>query len=563
MAKREDRTLIQELLNRNYLKKQDLAKFQDIAAETLASDGITQTLLRYLKLDQQKMAEIISEAFDVPLLTEVNGVNIIDVEGLSKEDFLKRFRTIPIILENNELTVAIVDPPYRGVIELLERQAHKKVVPVVMTVADFQRLYKESIKTSPRSTPVQIDFEKLDVAKRGEQWAANAETSGTLPPANKVLDRLLQTAIETNVSDIHLEAKKDGYVNVRYRLDDVLQRVVTLPKKYTQTLPTMIKQSASSATFDKRGLQEGQNIFSVNGRKIQTRINSILTSYGEKITIRIVTKNLHIYNLEELALNLHDYQQFRQLLAFPNAVILFVGPGGCGKTTTMYAALDDLNMRSMNISTIENPIECEIPGLNQTSSSHLRKNTSTEAIRALFHQDVDILAIGETRDSEEAELLIEAGLTGMSAFTTLQAANAIRALYRLRNLGVRTEEMALVIRGIVAQRFVRKVCPHCQEEYRPDLETLTQAGLSHLRENFAFKHGKGCQYCFGTGYLHRVPLFEILVVDDVLSTVIHNNESYGEIKTVAQKHGFTSMRHDGLRKALAGITTLEEVIRVT
>lgn len=563
MAKREDKTLVQELLNRNYLKRQDLAKFQNIASETLASDGITQTLLNYLKLDEQKMAEIISETFNVPLLSEVNGVNIIEVEGLSKEDFLKRYRMIPIILEKNELTVAIVDPPYQGIMELLERQTNKRVVPVIMKISDFQRLYKNSVKEPPRTLPVQIDFEKIDVAKRGEMWAANAEASGTLPPANKVLERLLQTAIETSVSDLHLEAKKDGYLNVRFRLDDVLQRVVTLPKKYSNSIPTMIKQSATSATFDKRGLQEGQNVFTINGRKIQTRINSILTSYGEKITVRIVTKNLHIYNLEELGLNLHDYQQFRQLLSFPNAVVLFVGPGGCGKTTTMYAALDDLNMRSLNISTIENPIECEIEGLNQTSSAHLRKHSSTDAIRALFHQDVDILAIGETRDSEEAELLIEAGLTGMSAFTTLQASNAIRALYRLRNLGVNTEEMALVIRGIVAQRFVRKVCPYCQEEYRPDPDVLMQAGLSNLRENFRFKRGKGCQYCFGTGYLKRVPLFEILIIDDVLSTVIHNNESYGEIKTVAQKHGFTSMRYDGLRKALAGITTLEEVIRVT
>ena len=378
-----------------------------------------------------------------------------------------------------------------------------------------------------------------------------------------MLNKLLETAVNSKTSDIHLEIMKTGFLNVRFRLNGVLHRVVTLPQSYSKSLPGVIKQSSSTGSFDNKIMQEGHSVFEIQGQKINTRINTIITSYGEKIIIRILKKNLHILSLNQLRLSLHDIQRFKQLLTFPDAVILFVGPSGCGKTTTMYSALNEMNHNSLNISTVENPIECFIDGINQTSVDQMRKHSVTETIKALFHHDVDILSIGEIRGKEEAELLIEAGLTGMVACTTLQSSNAIKALYRLKNLGVKYDELALVLRGIIAQRFVRKICPHCSEEYVPDKETLERAGLLNLPGDFHLIRGKGCKACLGSGYLERVPLFEILLVNDRLSSLIHKGSSYGEIKLEAEKFGFTNMRYDGLRKALAGITTLDEVIRVT
>ncbi len=457
----------------------------------------------------------------------------------------------------------MTNPPYQNVIELIAKITKLNVVPVIIAASHYDRLAEMAKKETVSSKPSKIDFESIDVIKRGEKWANEAEASGVLPHASRILEKIIETAVNSDTSDIHFENDKAGYLNVRFRLHGVLQSVVTLPSLYVRSIPGVIKQSGSTSTFDNKAFQEGHAIFQVQGQKINTRINTIITSYGEKITIRILKKNLHIISVNELGLSIHDLHRFKQLLTAPDAIILFAGPSGCGKTTTLYSALNDMNKKSLNISTVENPIECIIDGINQTPIDLIRKNSISETIKALFHHDVDVLAIGEIRMKEEAELLIEAGLSGMVACTTIQSANAIKALFRLKNLGIKNDELALVLRGIVAQRFVRKICPHCMENYTPSKEILAKIGLLNLPEDIQLKRGKGCKECFGSGYLGRFPLFEILLINNTLSSLIHRGSSYEEIKTEAEKYGFTTLRYDGLRKALAGITTLEEVLRVS
>ena len=563
MANLEDQILVKELLQQNLVTKENILKIENMAKETIAAEGITKTLLKFLAIDEAKISKIISDHFNIPLLTEINDLTCVEVPGLSKNDLIMKFRIVPIISDKNEVTIAIVDPPYQKIIDLIKKVTNRHVLPVVLKLSDFNELINKSDKKQEITKPIKIDFELIDVEKRGENWAYESETSGILPPANKVLEKLLETALNSKTSDIHFEIVKKGFLKVRFRLQGVLHRVVTLPQIYSQTIPGVIKQSSSVDSFDKKVLQEGHRVFNIQGQKINTRINTIITSYGEKITIRILKKNLHIMSIDQLGLSVHDFQRFKELLIYTDAIILFVGPSGCGKTTTMYSALNELNHNSLNISTVENPIECLIDGINQTSIDQIRKNSISDAIRALFHHDVDVLTIGEIRGKEEADLLLEAGLTGMTACSTLQASNAIKALYRLQNLEVKYNELALVLRGIVAQRFVRKNCPHCVEEYLPDKKVIERAGLLNIPKDTLFKKGKGCKLCLGSGYLDRIPLFEILLINDTLSSLIHRRSSYSEIKMAAEKIGFTSMRYDGLRKAFSGITTLDEVIRVT
>lgn len=563
MAFLEDQILIHELLQKNLLNREKLAQIQNIAKETLESDGITGTILKFLKIDELKIAEIISEKFQIPIIRNVNGLSWVPVSGLSKDDIPARFRFVPVIFDENELTIAIIDPPYQKFIDYLKKVTNRHIVPIVLKFSDFDQLYKNSNAKAEMAKPIKIDFEKIDVAKRGEKWADESEASGILPPANRVLEKLIETALESNASDIHFELSRQKYFNVRFRLDGVLQRVVTLPKIYNKSLPTVIKQSSSMDAFDTKKIQEGHSMFSINGKSINTRVNSIPTSDGEKITIRILKKNLDIICLEQIGLSLHDFYRLKELITYPDSIVLFVGPAGSGKTTTMYSALNECKHISRNIATVESPIECLIDGVNQTSVVTNREYTFTQAIKALFHHDVDLLSLGEIRHKEEAELLIEAGLTGMMAFSTLQASDAIKSLYRLQNLGVHTEELALVLRGIVAQRFVRRICQSCKIDYKPDKETLERAGLLNLETDIKFKRGTGCKSCLGTGFLGRIPLFEILMIDEVISSMIHKGRSYSEIKKAAKRIGFTTMRYDGLRKALAGMTTLEEVVRVT
>ena len=564
MAEVEDKILVQELLQRNLINQEKLAKIKDVALASLKTDGITKTLLKFLTIDEIKIAEIIYEKFNIPQIRKLNGLSYANVPGLPMDELLTDFKIIPIINESNELTIAIINPPYKKTIDVLKKITNQHIVPVVVKASDFDKIINNSQQKIEQIPSLNVDFDDIDVTKLGEQWAQKLEVSANLPPATKVVDKIIKTAVETGTSDIHFEISAKGFLNIRFRINNVLQRIVTLPQQYTTSITSILKQSGTVDSFGRKNIQQGQRVFTFHGKKIPTRINIIPTNTGEKITFRILKEGLQIKRIDELGLSIPDFQRFKKLLSYSNAIILFVGPSGCGKTTSMYAALNELNDKSRNIATIENPIECSIDDINQTAVDIGRDINFTNGIKALFHHDVDILGVGEIRNKEESELLIEAGLTGMLACTTLQATDAIKSIYRLKNLGIKTEELALVIQGIVAQRFVRKVCPFCTQEYQPGRDILEKAGLLNISNNkITFRKGTGCKTCLGSGYLNRIPIFEILLVNETMSSLIYRNASYREIKMAAEKNGFTTMRYDGIRKALSGITTLDEVIRVT
>lgn len=560
MTRKEDERLVGALVKEGLVRKQDLARFDDMAEESLQNKGITKTLVSLLGIDEQRISQIIAKEFNVPLMPSVEGQTWINVQNLPREN-LPKYRIIPVFLERKELTIALIDPPYRTVVDLLEKITGKRIVPVIVTLSDFEELSKDGKNGDVAAKPRTVDLENLDVVGHGEKSAS--KMSRSLKPPVEVLNKIIEAAVDSDTSDIHFENTRKGFVNVRFRIDGVLQRAVTLPQSYASSIPPIIKQASSLDSIGKRKVQEGQAQFNIRRKKVFTRINVIPTSNGEKFTLRILNKILRVISLNEIGMSNHDLVRLRQILKKPDAIILFVGPAGCGKTTTMYAALHELNDVTKHLATVENPIENILDGVNQTSVGSGRDISFSEGGRALFHHDVDVFGVGEIRDKEEAELLIEAGFTGMLALSTVQASDAITSLFRLHNLGISMKELSLSIRGIVAQRFVRKICPHCSENYRPDSNTLELTGLSRLPKRIMFTRGKGCDTCQHTGYYKRVPIFETMIINDEMSTFIHNGSPYGEIKKTAEQLGFTTMRYDGLRKALAGITTLDEVIRVT
>ncbi len=562
MFRNEDIKLLQALVRKNLLKNEDISKLDVAEKKSILTTGITNTLIRYLKIDEVALAEIIAEEFNIAFLSSVTGLSHVEIPGLPN-DTLPRYRILPIILEKQEMTVAFVDPPSQKHIDQLEKAANLRLVPVIVTYSAFQKLFKSKRKDSKAEGVSKLNLKTIDVVHQGEKWAETADSIPNFPAASDVLTRIIEQALEVDTSDIHFEPTSKGYLNVRFRIDGVLQRIVTFPNVLRSTIPMILKQNATVDAFKKQHIQEGYIKFTIGENKIHARINIIPTNFGDKFTLRILTKSLNVLKLEELGLSQHDINRFKHLLTYPDAIILFVGPAGCGKTTSMYSYLEEMNDDSMNIATVENPIECVIDNINQTTAGSGQKMSYSEGIRALFHHDVDLLALGELRGKDESELLIEAGLTGMIACSTVQASDAIKSLYRIRNLGVNEEDLALVLRGVVGQRFVRKICPDCAEKYRPDSENLKLAGLINLSEDHLFSRGKGCKTCLGTGYLGRIPLFEILLVNDTISSLIHKGSTYEEIKMAAIRFGFTTLKYDGLRKALAGITTLEEVNRVT
>jgi len=561
MTKMEDEILIGALVKDGLLRKDDLTRFDGLAEKSLSDKGITKTLVSLLGLDEEKVAQIIANEFNVPIMPSVDGQSMIHVPGIPIES-LSKYRIVPLFIERKELTIAFVDPPYNTVVELLEKITKKRIIPVIITVSYFQQLTTEKQQDEVATDTSKIVLNKLEALGHGGKLIGSKISADLIKPVD-VMSKIVEAAIESEATDIHIENSQKGYLIVRFRIAGLLSRAITLPKSYTSNIQQFLRQSGSLDSFGKTKVRDGLAKFDIHGSKVHAKINVLSTSKGEIFALRILNKNLRVISLNEIGMFHNDLIRLRQLLKMADGIILFVGPAGCGKTTTMYASLNELKDDAKNIATIENPIESEIDGINQISYGSGREQTFTEGAMSLLHHDFNVMGVSEIQDKEGAELLLEAGITGKLAMSTIQAPDAIRSLYRLQNLGVNRQDLSYTIRGVVAQRFVRRICPYCSENFRPEQETLELAGLALLPKHVTFARGKGCVSCMNTGYLKRAVLVETLIVNEEIGTLIHKGGSYGEMKKLAEKTGFTTMRYDGLRKALAKITTLDEVIRVT
>ncbi|GEM_PF-1674271 len=563
MARPEDEKLIKALLRRKLLKREDLASMSAKAKKSLTSNGITKTFIAEFKLDDVALARVIADEFSIPVIQSSERFAAISFPEFDRA-FIDRYRIFPLILHKDEATVAVIDPPYEQVVEKLRKMFKRNILTVVVPLSLFESLSRSVEEKTEAVKPKapKVNLEAIDVEARGRQWAETVEKSGELPNAATVLAKILESADNLAASDIHFEVTKDGFFLVRVRVDGVMQRAVTLPRTYVESLPRIIRQSSSVDAFKKNEVQEGRLVFPLQDKKINTRMNIIPTNTGERIVLRILSKQRQTLSLSELGMSSHDRESLKEMLESSSGVFLFAGPPGCGKTMTMYAALNHLNNTSRSIATLENPVEIELDGINQISIDDLRGSNHADLIRALMRQDVDILGIGEIHNQDEAEALIEVGSAGLTVLATVCAKDSIETILQIQNLGVKPEQLSLALRGIVAQRFVRRVCPDCTEKYRPKRELLHRVGLMHLSPTTDLIRGKGCKRCYGTGYSGKLPLFEILIINDALSSLIYRRSSYSELKTSAERIGFSSIYFDALRKLFGGYTTLEEVLRV-
>ncbi|NOY05665.1 MAG: Flp pilus assembly complex ATPase component, partial [Chlorobi bacterium] len=429
MARPEDEKLMKALLRRKLIKREDLAAMSAKARKSLATHGITKTFTTEFKLDDIALAKIIAEVFSIPFIQSSERFAAISFPEVDRE-FVTRYRAFPLILEKDEATVAIIDPPYEQVIEKLRKVFKRNILAVVVPLSLFetlsQRVEKKAETTKPKVP--KVNLEAIDVEARGKDWADAVEKSGELPNAATVLAKILESADNLAASDIHFEVTRDGFFLVRMRVDGVMQRAVTLPRTYVESLPRIIRQSSSVDAFKKNEVQEGRLVFPLQDKKINARMNIIPTSTGERIVLRILSKQRQILSIPELGMSPQDRENLEEILESSGGVILFAGPPGCGKTMTMYAALNFLNNTSLSIATLENPVEIELDGINQISIDDLRGFNYTDLIRALMRQDVDIIGIGEIHNREEAEALIEAGSAGVTVLSTVCAKDSIEAI---------------------------------------------------------------------------------------------------------------------------------------
>lgn len=379
-------------------------------------------------------------------------------------------------------------------------------------------------------------------------------------PVIRLLNAILTQAIKQGASDIHFETFEQK-LTVRFRIDGVLREVLEPPRVIAPLLTSRLKIMAKLDIAEKRLPQDGRIALKVAGRSIDIRVSTIPTHYGERIVLRVLDKQSTPLDLSKLGMSDKTRQTVENLINQPHGIILVTGPTGSGKTTTLYAALTQMNNSSLNIMTVEDPIEYYLAGISQTQVNQKVDMTFARGLRAILRQDPDVVMVGEIRDMETVEMAIQASLTGHLVLSTLHTNSAVGAITRLRDMGAESYLIASTLIGVAAQRLVRTLCSDCKQEKQADATETKLMGLDTKKKHTIFEP-KGCERCGNTGYVGRTGIYEVIAINEPISAMIHANKSEADIEDEARKK-FPSMREDGWRRVLLGETTVEEVLRVT
>jgi general secretion pathway protein E len=382
-------------------------------------------------------------------------------------------------------------------------------------------------------------------------------------PIIKLVNHIISQSIKAMASDIHIEPYQDSF-KVRYRIDGILYDLLTPPKWIQPSLISRIKVMAKMNIAEKRLPQDGRLEVKIGDQDIDIRVSTIPISFGERVVLRLLNKSSSLLRLSDLGLEPERLDSIENLIKFPNGIILVTGPTGSGKTTTLYAILASLNSPDINIITIEDPVEYQINGIGQIQVNRKIGLTFARGLRSIVRQDPDVILVGEIRDQETAEIAVQSALTGHLVFSTLHTNDSASAITRLVDMGVEPFLISSSVRAVLAQRLIRVLCNHCKEVYRPDELAMKSIGMDpDSFKDTNFYRAKGCPNCFNTGYRGRRSIYEIMVLDDGLKNMILKTYDSDRIKKEALKQGMITLRQDGIQKILSGVTTIEEVLRVT
>jgi general secretion pathway protein E len=383
------------------------------------------------------------------------------------------------------------------------------------------------------------------------------------PPVIRLVNSILFEAVKARASDVHVQPMEECLV-VRQRIDGVLFDTIKIPKNYQEEVLSRLKVLGRMNIAEKRLPQDGRATVQFGDRFVDLRIASLPTSFGERVVVRFLDKSARLYTLDELGMSSNNLGIFRALIKREHGILLTTGPTGSGKSTTLYAALQEINSKTLNVLTLEDPIEYQLDGISQTQINQKKGLTFASGLRNVLRQDPDIIMVGEIRDQETAVMAIQSALTGHLVFSTLHTNDAATAITRLLDLGIEPFLVASSVIAVVAQRLIRRTCPHCREPWPLSDEDLLRLGVNRqwLRDKVLYR-SRGCSECRKTGYLGRLGIFEVLSVTDTIRELIQSRANASQIRAAAVREGMQMLCDDGLRKAVAGESTIEEVLRVT
>lgn len=485
------------------------------------------------------------------------------LNGISSR-FIRENKIIPLELKNNVLKVVMANPGDAASIDALRVATAAEVMVYTCensVIEEFiSRFYEQESQNINRIIE-DLGDRGIEFLKEEEEDIGHLKDLASEAPIIRLVNMLITRAIESRASDIHIEPFEDE-LKVRYRIDGVLHDIESTPKRLQAAIVSRIKIMAKLNIAERRLPQDGRIRLKIGEREVDLRVSTIPVLYGESVVMRILHKEGIVIDLNLLGFAPGTLSDFNNLITKPNGIILVTGPTGSGKTTTLYGALDKINSPDKKIITVEDPVEYQLKGVNQIQVKPQIGLNFANTLRHIVRQDPDIIMIGEVRDLETAEIAIQSALTGHLVFSTLHTNDAPSAITRLLDMGVENFLLSSTIRGILAQRLVRVICPACKEK-DPSAAGKEELKLLGIDSATLLYRGKGCEACAFTGYYGRLGLFELLLVDDDIRKLILKNADSNEIRKVAKQHGMKTLLEDGADKIKAGITTLNEVFRVT
>jgi type IV pilus assembly protein PilB len=557
-----------------------MAKQKQLAEILLEQGLVSQEQLQEAMNEQQASGKrlgkilidmgIVKEQDLVAALAKQIGMTFVDlgdhsIDGaaaaLLPEQIARRYRALPIGFEDSKLVVAMADPANLFALDDIRTITGMDVQQVVSTAADIEaaiRRYSragDNVEAVASEASLAADDDVLELER-----LASAVEEG---PNVKMVNLLITQAMADRASDIHIEPTERD-VRIRYRVDGVLHEVMHSPKNIQAGLISRLKVMADINIAERRIPQDGRISLNVGGKSVDLRVATLPTVYGEKVVIRVLDKSSVLLRLEDLGFLEEAYKTYEEAFTRPYGALLVTGPTGSGKSTTLYATLNQINDTERNIITVEDPVEYRLPGINQVQVNSRAGLTFASALRSILRADPDVVLIGEIRDRETAMIAIEAALTGHLVLSTLHTNDAPSSLPRLVEMGVEPYLVASSVDCVVAQRLLRKLCGKCREGYQPDQAELAEAGFpeemwDEVDELF---RAVGCSVCAKTGFRSRMGIYEVMTITEEIERMIVDRASSDEVRRSALKDGMITLREDGLEKARAGLTSIQEVLRV-
>lgn len=534
-----------------------------LAAQGSERGMLGQILVRRGLISFEQLGDALAAQYGVPFYEVVPQAINPQIARLVPETMARQRSCVPIGVSGHRMQLAMVAPDDIETIAETELITGYHVDPVVALEGPLQAALDRSFddRIVARQTIVDMKMSDLEAAEHlvVDQEIEIEEEQEDAAPVVRLVQAILMGAINAGTSDIHLEPHQPE-MRVRYRVDGELQQVMTIPNHIEEAVVARIKVMADMDTTENRRPQDGRLSVNEAGARVNFRVSSIPTVGGEKVVMRLLDEGNKVFDMKGLGLPERELQTLQSLIDKPHGMLVVTGPTGSGKTTTMYSVLAKLNSVNRNIVTVEDPVEYRMAGINQVASDNDYGLGFANALKYIMRQDPDVIMVGEIRDHETASTSVQAALTGHLLISTLHTNDAVGAVARLNDLGVDSFKIGGALLGSVAQRLLRSICPECKEPAEPNAALLKALGKNgEVPAGAVFYHGRGCKKCLGTGYSGRLPIYEIMVVTPAMADAIERGLPVNRLREIAASDGMVELAQAGLRQALAGKTTLEEV----